>query len=313
MIYLLHGDEYLRKQALKKIVDASDGSLNSVKLDGAQASPEQIRNECLSLPLFGGRKVVIVSGWGKHVSGLGSEAIRSLFSDVPEEVDLVLDEEKLPPNHPFLKVLASKEFQGKAAIKFFQRLSIQDGSLQKWIFEEVRRRGSKIKPEAVRTLMLFVGDDLNRLSQEIEKLTLYANGDEITPSHVNLLVQDTSEASVFELVDALSSRRKGKAIRLYRKLLADGNAPLAILGMIVRQYRILISVKSLREEGLSKDEIAARLGLHPYPVKKALRQIGAFTFAELLSIYDRLLETDYSIKSGEMDAEVAVELLLATL
>ncbi len=314
MIYLLQGDEFLRKQELKKILGNSEGETPAVvRLDGAQTSLDEILNESFSLPLFGGRKAVIVSGWGKHVKGIDENAISDAFSRIPDEVDLVLEEERLPPGHPFLKILSSQEFSGKARIERFSPLSVKDGSLQKWIFREVHNRGGKIDFEAVRLLALFVGDDLSRLSREIEKLVLYANGEKITPSHVSLLVRDTSEANVFEMVDALSARRKGKALRLYRRLLSDGQAPLAILGMIVRQYRILLMVKSLKEEGLSKEEIASKIGLHPYPVKKALQQVGTFTFQDLLSIYDRLLETDYQIKTGESDAEVAIELLLMSL
>jgi len=109
-------------------------------------------------------------------------------------------------------------------------------------------------------------------------------------------------------------RRDGqRAARLLHQLLDEGEHPLALLGMIVRQFRILIQVKELSERGLSQQDMAARLKLHPFVVKKAVRQAMNFSTEQLETIYRRLLETDVAIKTGQMDAVLALDMLVVGL
>jgi DNA polymerase-3 subunit delta len=96
-------------------------------------------------------------------------------------------------------------------------------------------------------------------------------------------------------------------------LLDAGEHPLALLGMIVRQFRILIQVKELTERGLSQQEMATRLRLHHFVVKKTMRQAMNFSMDQLEAIYGRLLETDVAIKTGQMDEMLALDMLVVGL
>jgi DNA polymerase-3 subunit delta len=83
--------------------------------------------------------------------------------------------------------------------------------------------------------------------------------------------------------------------------------------MIVRQFRLLIQVKELKAEGANSQTIAKTLGIHPFPAGKLHNQANYFTPAQLEAVYRHLLETDVGIKSGEIEAEVALDLLVAGL
>jgi DNA polymerase-3 subunit delta len=123
-------------------------------------------------------------------------------------------------------------------------------------------------------------------------------------------VQDSQEHNLFAFIDDLSLRRSGDALRGLRGLLADGQAAIYILFMLARQVRILLGVQELAAERKRADEIAAQLGQKPFVVRKALEQVRNFTRPELQRIHDRLLEIDHSIKTGRVQAEVALELLV---
>ena len=86
-----------------------------------------------------------------------------------------------------------------------------------------------------------------------------------------------------------------------------------LLGMIVRQFRIMIQVKELSGQGLSQQDTATRLKLHPFVVKKTTRQAMNFSMEQLETIYKKLLETDVSIKTGKMDDVLALDLLVVGL
>jgi DNA polymerase-3 subunit delta len=130
---------------------------------------------------------------------------------------------------------------------------------------------------------------------------------------VHLLVSYVQEANVFEMVDALGRRDGEQALKLLHRLLEDGEHPLRLFGMIVRQFRIMIQVKDLAERGVSPKKIGAQLGLHPFVAKKGRQQSQNFSMEQLETVYHELMETDLAIKTGQMDPVLALDMLIAGL
>ena len=120
-------------------------------------------------------------------------------------------------------------------------------------------------------------------------------------------------AVVFDLVDALGRRDGQTAARTLHRLLDAGEHPLGLLAMVVRQFRLLIQVKELKAEGANPQTIAKTLGIHPFPARKLHTQATYFTGEQLEVVYRHLLDSDLAIKSGEIEADVALDLLVAGL
>ena len=111
-------------------------------------------------------------------------------------------------------------------------------------------------------------------------------------------------------IDALTLNQ---AMRALRDLRRNDQNPIYILTLIARQYRMLIEVKSLLAAGVSNPyDMARRLGYAPYPVQKALQWSHQYTFAELETILERLLEVDMAMKTGA-DQDTELDLLTAEL
>ncbi len=321
MLHLFHGDPYLRRKELdrllqEKLPDPSLRDLNFTRTEGSCLEWAALEEECRSLPMLGESRVILVDSlaprWQKEGDAWRKRGV-ACFSRLPESTELVILEDTLSGAHPLHRAVVNLISEGKAEEKLLQTPGIRDGSLVRWIVDRVRAQGGDISGGAAAMLAAFVGSSLQRLDQEIEKLVTYADGERITKEHIALLVRDTQAARIFDLTDAVSAGRRGSAVRLYRQLLAEGETPLRVLNMIARQYRILISVKSLSEKGMREKEIASDLGIARYPVKKALGEVHRFTYERLITAYDLILETDIAIKTGGMDHEVAVELLIASL
>jgi DNA polymerase-3 subunit delta len=166
---------------------------------------------------------------------------------------------------------------------------------------------------AVMALATYAGDDLRLLNQEIEKLLTYAGDRPITEADVRRLVPATTESDIFAMVDALGQRNRQQAVRRLHELLEAGEAPTYILYMITRQFRILTQVKELAGQGLGEATIQSGLGLHPFVVKKALAQARNFSPSQLITIYQRILETDKAIKTGRLEPELALDMLVVEL
>jgi DNA polymerase-3 subunit delta len=128
-----------------------------------------------------------------------------------------------------------------------------------------------------------------------------------------LLVADSGLSNIFDMVDALGHRDGQKASRELHHLLDQGDNPLGLLAMIVRQFRLLIQVKELSEQSLPPDAIAKELKLHPFVVKKIGEQARNFSLPQLETIYRRLLDIDIEIKTGQTSDVLALDLLVAGL
>jgi DNA polymerase-3 subunit delta len=163
-------------------------------------------------------------------------------------------------------------------------------------------------------LVSSTGNDLALLANEIEKLVLYGlDRGTITPEDVTLLCPYAAEASIFDLVDALGTRDGRAAATLLQSKLDEGADPFYLFAMIVRQFRLLIQVKELADEGLHPPAIASRLKIHSFVAGKIYQQSHHFSQAQLEQIYAHLLETDVGVKTGQADMITSMSLLVAGL
>ena len=324
MFYLFHGqDEFSRSETLaalkEKMGEPGLAELNITVFDGSKVTLSELQHACDSVPFMAERRLVIVEGLLTHLEPKGKGEKRSAWQKeyleeltrylqhLPETTRLVFVEDKtIGEDNPVYRLALAEEC---GHVREFQ--SPQGEQLNRWIEERVRRKGGQIEVEAIEELAAFVGNDLRLLDQEIDKLLAYVNwARPISEDDVRLLVSYVQEANVFEMVDALGQRDTQRAAQLLHQLLDAGEHPLALLGMIVRQFRILIQVKELTERGLSQQKIASRLRLHPFVVRKARRQAMNFSMQQLEAIYQKLLETDVAIKTGQMDEVLALDMLV---
>ena len=172
----------------------------------------------------------------------------------------------------------------------------------------------KLDPAAVADLAEFIGDELRQLDQELIKLADYAPGRTISREDVRKLVPATRAASVFEMADALGMGDGPTAARLMKHALdADGEQPLRLIGMIARQYRLLIQAKTLQAQGAKPPEIARALNVADWTVPKLLNQASRHTFASLERAMERILAADEAIKTGKLGDREAMDVLLAEL
>ena len=327
MFYLFHGeDEFSRSETLadfkKKMGDPGLVELNTTVFDGSRVTLDELQHACGSVPFMAERRLVIVEGLLTRLASKGKgealsawqkeylEGLTQYLKHLPETTRLVFVEDRpINKSNPVHRLALADE---RGHVREFE--PPQKKKLNRWIEKRVKKKGGKISAAAVETLAAFVGSDLRLLDREIEKLSIYVNGAHpINEDDVRLLVSYVQEANVFEMVDALGQRDGQRAARLLHQLLDDGEHPLALLGMIVRQFRIMIQVKELSERGLSQKDIVARLKLHPFVVKKTMRQAGNFSMEQLETIYRKLLETDVSIKTGKVDGVLALDMLVVGL
>jgi DNA polymerase-3 subunit delta len=327
MLYILYGqDDFSLNQAVGKIrADLGDRetvAANTTNLDGQRLTLGELRNKCDTAPFLWSHRLVIVEGLlgrfevkhgkprsrkGKLGNGLGEwEGFDSYIEQMPETTVLILVDEDVKGNNPLLKKISSL-----AEVRAFPLLRGKD--LKAWIRQRAKEEGRDITPEAVNLLAELVGGDLWAADGEIQKLLLYSQERPVSEDDVKQLVSCVQEANIFALVDAVAEGRTELAQRILHRLYDEGVVPIHILTMITRQFRLIAQAGDLGK-GLSRLQIQDRLGLKSsYSLDKTLSQAKLYDFERVKRAYDKLLETDLAIKTGQYSDKLALELLVTEL
>jgi len=335
--YIIHGSDELRRTRLLDQMrgdlrgDAAVGDLNTSVFDGRQVSMGELRHVCDSSPFFADRRMVIVHGLLSRLAterrgkdqeqSQGEEPswkrgfVKELLDylpKLPETTRLLFVENKaLDDSHPVVK-FAESQGEGKGAyIRLYQAPEEKD--LPDWIQQQVEEKGGRISQDGALFLAELVGSDLRLLESEVDKLLSYVNGRPVTKTDVEILVSRARETNVFDLVGCLGRRQTDRALKLLHGLLDDGEPALVILSMVARQVRLLIQVSALRTLGLVEGDMARRLGLQPWLPRRLLAQAQNFSMADLEAAHQLLVETDRSIKTGQMEDVLALDLLVVDL
>ena len=327
MFYILYGqDDFSLNQAVEKIkADLGDREMiatNTTSLEGQRITLSELRNKCDAVPFLSSHRLVIVDGLlgrfeanqsrprasiRKSGNGLGEwENLASYVGQMPETTVLMLVDGEMKGQNRLLKKLSPL-----AEVRTFPLLRGRD--LKAWIQQRVREEGGSVTSQAVNLLAELIGGDLWAMNGEIQKLLLYSQERPIGEDDVRQLVSHVQEANIFALVDSVAEGRTELAQRILHRLYDDGVAATYILVMITRQFRLIAQAKDL-ERGLSRLQIQDRLGLKSsYSLDKTLGQAKLYDFEGVKRAYDKLLETDLAIKTGQYSDRLALELLVTEL
>ena len=327
MLYILLGqDDFSLSQALEEIKrgigDQSLLSANTTTFDGQQMSLDQLRTTCETVPFLAEKRLVIVNGLlgrfepkgkpsrRKKVKPDQQDEYKSLgdyIGNIPDSTVLVLVDGDIKSNNPLLK-----ELSGKAEIKSFPLL--KGDKLRQWIQGRVKGEGGSISPPAVDLLARVVGGNLWIMANEIDKLVLFTSGRRIEEEDVRIAVGYMPEANVFAMVDAILEFRSGVAEQLLEQLLQRGAAPAYLLFMLWRQVQMIVRAKELRRQRKPETEIQNKLGVtSEFALRRTLEQADRYPVERLKEVYDKLLQTDLSIKTGKYEGQLALNILIAEL
>ncbi|MFP4641294.1 MAG: DNA polymerase III subunit delta [Dehalococcoidia bacterium] len=323
MLYILHGeDDFSIKEMFSTIKDECggiDAQADITWFEGNKMNLNQLVNACNSVSFLSPKRLVVVEGLlgqfergnkrrrGQSIDLKEWEALPDSVSGMPQSTILVLTEGKISRDNPLLKKLSPV-----AEVREFQPL--RGDRLREWVLSRVTSRGGDISDSALSLLIDFIGNNLWILANEIDKLCLYVEDRRIEEADVRSLVSYARESNIFATVDAIVQKRLGLASQFLQQLLDEGTPPAYLLYMITNEFRLLIQAKQLTSQKIPKNTIGSKIGeFKDWKMDKILRNARGYSFERLEGIYRRLLDTDLSIKTGAMEGELALHLLVSDL
>jgi DNA polymerase-3 subunit delta len=156
--------------------------------------------------------------------------------------------------------------------------------------------------------------DLGVIDSELRKLVGYQEaGFALDRQAVQALLAGGHEEDWFRLTDNLLPRPNAEAFRVARSLVRQGESPTLMAWRIGRQLAMVLAVRARRERGESLAEIQAVMQEHPFRVQKAFEAAGSVNDRQLEEGLKALLAYEWEVKSGQIDAELGLEGVLAKL
>jgi len=182
---------------------------------------------------------------------------------------------------------------------------LKEGNLYRWLTREARSLGKTLPETAAQRLVEIAGDNLLDLTQELEKLALFAGEEKtLTATLVNRSASHSRTYNIFALTDALGEAGPQKRLAALDNLLDLGEEPVKILGMLAWQVRMLLRLK---ENPDTSPEAARRLNQPQWKVKKLAQQAARFSPAALRSHLFMLHQMDYHLKTSTGSPRVWLE------
>jgi len=260
---------------------------------------------CNAMGLFVGEgRLVIVDEVERWKAADVKEVVAYLAAPAPETVLALVAEE-----------IKSDSALAKAVAKSGQVLAydVPKRKLPEWVAEQFARSSAKAEPDACRALIDIVGDDLDELTSEIDKLATWAGGEAITLRDVELLAAGRAETSIFSLTDAWGRRDVGAVLRAAEEIMERSHRPrsgelMRIIASLANHVGRVRRCQMLAEEGVRPRDAAPKLKMHPFAAEKAFAQAGNFSAEELGDALVRLAELDAAAKGGSrLPADLELE------
>lgn len=305
-VYLIYGEEkYLvrsiKNRLLKGIVNDGD-NMNFSKFAGKDCNAGHVIDLAETMPFLADYRVILLedTNWFKSSCEDMAEYVKS----IPDETVIIFVEAEVDKRNKLYK-------QVKANGYICECKRMNNAELTKWILVRLKKENKNITKENMNYLLEKIGDDMDNIHCELDKLLSYTyEKDIIEKEDIDSICISEITGRIFDMVDALGNKNQKKALDLYYDLIAVREAPMRILFMLTRQFNIMYQIKEMSEEGISQGDIAQNMGLAPFIVNKTMKQCNNFKLNKLKGAINYCIKLEEAVKQGNMNDKMAVEMII---
>lgn len=309
-VYWIEGEEdyYIDKlinYAEHHILSEAEAGFNLTVFYGKDANWADVTNACMRYPMFAERQVVLL----KEAQQMKEIDKLTGYIDNPLNSTIFVvgyKEKKIDGKTKFAKLIKQKA-------EYFLSEKIKDYKLGEWIQSMITEHGLTIDPKARALLEDHIGNDLNRLQNEIEKLSVnLGDRKNISEDDIETYVGISKEYNAFELQDAFGKKDLPRAVRIIQYF--ESNPKAAPIQLVLPSLYNFFSKTYMIFSAQTKDErsVAAAIGVNPYFIKDYIAASRKYSYEGVERAL--LLLHEYNLKSvgvndgGTEDASLMKEL-----
>lgn len=318
-VYLLYGEEsYLTEQyvrlIIKNTVDEAFDAFNLQRFDGQQMTLEQLTDAVESLPMMADRKCVTVRDYD---CGSGdTDRLAAIVSRLPDSCVLVFWQMTVQPDkrkNGWKSILDIAERNG-TVMKFERKTADEAARL---LVSGAKRRGCALAMADAHFIVEMVGNDLQQLINELDKLCALAVDGTITREVIDAACTRNLEAKVFDLSKMIIAGNGTAAYALLDQLFAAREEPVSILGVLSSAYADYYRARAARNAGVPAKSLAtdfkATYKGKEWRLDSAARGVARLSTDLLRDSIAILADADTALKSGRGDGRTLLEQTLARL
>ncbi len=293
------GESILADRAIAAVI-ASRPTATTTQLDCGEIELGAI-TDALAPSLFGEDRTIIL------------REIQELAQELQEEITEYLTN---PDESVHLVLWHKGGVKGKALLDKVKKLKPEivqadtikkDGDKAQFVHDEFARAGRKITVDAVQALVDALGSDLRELSGAASQLASdTAAGKTIDVDDVEKFQRGRVETTGFDVADATLDGKTDLALITLRQALTSGVDPVLITSALASSIRTLAKVSGA-SRGVKSFDLAGSLGLPPWQIDKARRQLQGWNPATLSAAVATLAQADADIKGASADPGYALE------
>lgn len=309
-VYLFFGDEnYLKKECENKLKAAviADGAetMNLDIFEGKKPEVKKISDSCETFPFMNDLRLVIVKDSELFVQGNkdGSEKMAEYIKNIPEFSILTFIEGKADKRGKLYKAVSKNGYCLECKIP-------SERELCEWVGKEVLKNGFTMKKDVILYFLRNINPGMESILAELEKLYNYSERGEIIKKDIDSICSKSLEVKIFNMVAAIGNKNIKEALDIYNNMILMKEAPIMILAMIARQFRIILQSKYLSEKGYYNSDIAKKINQRDFVVSQCVFQAKNFKKKDLLNALKDCAECDVNIKSGKIQDRLGVEMII---
>lgn len=293
-IYFLMGEEpffidNISDELENKILDDAERSFNQIVLYGADVTAKDIMTQARAFPMMGDRLVVIVKE---------AQSVKDIDS-LGEYID------KLPPTTILIIDYKYKKLDKRKALAkyidkngvLFESKKLYDNNIPDWIIKYLASKKYNITPKAAQMLADFIGNDLHKVRNELDKLMVAVPPTKrIDDADVEYNIGISKDFNVFELQKALGSKDFFKAYQIinYFGENPKDNPIFMTITVLYGYFTKLLKLHFSKDK--SKSNIATVLGVNLFFVNDYFEAARNYSWTDCMDCIAVLREFDLKAK-----------------
>lgn len=324
LLFFYGKEEYLIRwatdQIITKYVNPQALAWDVVKLDGELTSLNEIKNSCETLSMMSDRRVVLLKNL-KLAAGEKSrnfpadeeEALLNYMEQLSEGSILIITATHADKRKKFYKTV---EKWGEA----YDFCQLDEKQLAAFINKRLKQEGKKASPRVIQQFINYTGYfakeseyTLFHLDNDLKKIIAAAEEEELSLTNITSVLSASLDTNVFSMIDAISQNRKDEAFVLLHNQLVSGENLYKLLSIICGQFELILAVKEMKSNGSSLEQMKAKLKIHEFRIKKASAFAERYSIEYLKKILIKAYDVDKNIKTGLLDATLALEMFIAEI
>jgi DNA polymerase III delta subunit len=300
MIILTGDNEYLIKKRLSELVDdfqKQNGNFSIERIDSKKIDFNSAMSNLQSISFLSPNRMFVLDRPGNYE--IWASEFSDLVASIPASTTVVVLEPRVDKRLKYYKDLRQID-------QFESYDSLNGSQLANWIVDYAKNQATSIDFSDANYLIAIIGNDQNRLVNELDKLLAYDQT--ISRANIDLLVEPSLNTTAFKLLDVSFSGQHHQVSTIFNKLIAEKTEIPQIIGAIAWQLQLFAIIKSSPD--YSASQIAEKTGTNIYAVENSIQTISKYSYSDLANYSQKLVDLDIEFSDYQIDRNEALINLL---